>query len=47
MGRFPKLSADEVAMLHNRAAAGESKTELATEYGISRATLYAYIKIAA
>lgn len=47
MGRFAKLSAEQAADLRRRAAAGESKTELASEFGISRATLYATIKAAA
>ena len=47
MGRFAKLSADQVADLCSRAAAGESKTKLAADFGISRATLYATIKAAA
>jgi DNA invertase Pin-like site-specific DNA recombinase len=47
MGRTAKLSADQVALIRTRAAAGESKTDLAAEYEISRATLYAAIKVAA
>lgn len=43
MGRKAKLSDDQVAALRRRAAT-ESKTALAVEYGISRATLYATIK---
>lgn len=46
MGRTAKLTADQVAAIRTRAAAGESKTDLAAEYGISRATLYASIKAA-
>ena len=44
MGRTAKLSADQVAAIRQRAAAGEAKTDLATEFGISRATLYASLK---
>lgn len=44
MGRFPKLSDDQVATIRARAASGESKTDLASEFGVSRATLYASIK---
>lgn len=44
MGRPAKLSADKVSDIRQRAAAGESKTDLASEFGISRATLYASIK---
>lgn len=47
MGRHPKLTADQAETLRKRIAAGESKTELAAEYGISRATLYTAIKAAA
>ena len=47
MGRTAKLSADQVADLRTRAAAGESKTKLASDFGISRATLYATIKVTA
>lgn len=47
MGRFAKLSAEHEADLRTRAAAGESKTVLAGEFGISRATLYATLKAAA
>lgn len=47
MGRHAKLSADQVAVLRHRAADGESKTALATEFGVSRATLYAAIKATA
>lgn len=43
MGRHAKLSADQVATICQRAAEGESKTALAEEYGVSRATLYAAI----
>lgn len=44
MGRTAKLSTDQVATIRTRAAAGESKTNLSTEFGISRATLYTAIK---
>jgi len=47
MGRTAKLNADQVAAIRTRAAEGESKTDLATEYGVSRATLYAAIKATA
>lgn len=42
-GRKPSLSADQVASLKARAAAGEKKAELAREFGISRPTLYEYL----
>jgi DNA invertase Pin-like site-specific DNA recombinase len=47
MGRAAKLSAQQAAVLCSRAAAGESKTDLAAEFGVSRATLYSTIKAAA
>jgi DNA invertase Pin-like site-specific DNA recombinase len=47
MGRHAKLTADQVADLCKRAKAGESKVELAKEFGISRATLYSTIKAVA
>lgn len=47
MGRTAKLSAQQAAVLCSRAAAGESKTDLAVEFGISRATLYSTIRAAA
>lgn len=47
MGRTAKLSAERAAELCSRAAAGESKTELAKEFEVSRATVYATIKAAA
>jgi DNA invertase Pin-like site-specific DNA recombinase len=46
MGRFAKLSAERAAELCRRVATGESKTELAKEFEVSRATLYATIKAA-
>jgi DNA invertase Pin-like site-specific DNA recombinase len=39
-GRKPSLSPDRVAQLRTRVAAGESKSELAKEFKISRQTLY-------
>ena len=39
-GRKPSLTALQVAEIRKRAAAGEKKTGLAAEYGISRQTLY-------
>lgn len=43
MGRSAKLSAQQAAEVRQRAAI-ESKTALAAEFGVSRATLYAVIK---
>lgn len=42
-GRKPSLSADQIANLKLRAAAGEKKAELARQFGISRPTLYEYL----
>lgn len=39
-GRTQKLTNDQVTVLKERAAKGEDKTRLATEFGISRPTLY-------
>lgn len=46
MGRFPKLTDDQKAIVRQRAAEGESKTKLADEYEISRATLYSILNAA-
>lgn len=43
-GRNRKLSAEQIPELAQRAAAGESKATLAREYGISRETLYQYLR---
>lgn len=43
-GRKPKLSEEEVKQLREQAAAGTNKTKLAAEFGISRETLYQYLK---
>jgi len=42
-GGKPKLSADQVAQLRTRAAAGEKKAVLARDFGISRETVYSYL----
>ena len=39
-GRKPSLTRIQIAEIRKRAAAGEKKTGLAAEYGISRQTLY-------
>jgi DNA invertase Pin-like site-specific DNA recombinase len=44
-GRKRALSADQVADLKARIAAGEKKAKLAREFGISRDTLYSYLTI--
>lgn len=43
-GRKRALSTDKAAELAWRAAAGESKAALAREYGISRETVYQYVR---
>jgi DNA invertase Pin-like site-specific DNA recombinase len=43
-GRKRSLSAEEVCVLNERAKAGNNKSELAKEFGISRQTLYGYLK---
>lgn len=42
-GRKRSLSAEQVADLCRRAAGGQAKTALATEFGISRQTVYQYL----
>ena len=43
-GRKPALTDDQAAMLRKRAASGEKKAALAREPGISRETLYQYLR---
>jgi DNA invertase Pin-like site-specific DNA recombinase len=43
-GRKKSLSDSEIADLRQRASAGEKKTTLAHEFGISRETLYQYLR---
>ncbi len=43
-GGKPKLNADQVAQLRQRAHAGEKKAVLARQFGISRETLYSYLR---
>jgi DNA invertase Pin-like site-specific DNA recombinase len=43
-GRKPSLTAEQVVELRKRAAAGEQKTALAREFGISRETLYQHTR---
>jgi DNA invertase Pin-like site-specific DNA recombinase len=43
-GRKKALSNDQSAQMRQRAAAGEPKAALAREFGISRETLYQYLK---
>jgi len=43
-GRKKSLSPEQVAALKARAAAGEKKAGLAREFGISRETVYQYLR---
>jgi DNA invertase Pin-like site-specific DNA recombinase len=43
-GRKPSLSAEQVEQLRGRVAAGEKKAGLARQFGISRETLYSYLR---
>jgi len=43
-GRKPSLTPEQVQMLNSRAKAGEKRAGLAREFGISRETLYTYIR---
>jgi DNA invertase Pin-like site-specific DNA recombinase len=43
-GRKPALNAERIAQLREQAATGANKTKLAKEFGISRETLYQYIR---
>jgi len=43
-GRKPKLTPDQIADLKARIKAGEKKTRVAGELGISRETLYQYLR---
>ena len=43
-GRKPALTGDQVRDLQRRAQAGEAKTRLAEDFGISRETVYQYLR---
>ncbi|MFI7708874.1 recombinase family protein [Nonomuraea sp. NPDC049480] len=43
-GRRPALTAEQARQLCERAAAGESKSALARQFGISRETVYSYLR---
>jgi DNA invertase Pin-like site-specific DNA recombinase len=45
-GRKKSLSEDLACQLRERARAGEAKATLAREFGISRATVYQYLRTA-
>ena len=44
-GRKKSLSDSQIAELKQRVSAGEKKTTLAREFGISRETLYQYLRV--
>ena len=46
-GRKPALTAEQAQQLRERAVAGEKKSALAREFGISRETVYSYLRPAA
>jgi DNA invertase Pin-like site-specific DNA recombinase len=46
-GRKPRLAVAQVRVLRQRAEAGEPKAQLARELGISRETLYQYLRVQA
>lgn len=43
-GRKPALTAEQAQQLRTRAGDGEPKSLLAREFGISRETVYAYLR---
>jgi DNA invertase Pin-like site-specific DNA recombinase len=43
-GRKPALNAEQAQQLRERAAAGERKSVLARDFGISRETVYSYLR---
>ena len=43
-GRKRSLTAEQISQLHERAAAGAAKAMLAREFGISRETVYQYLR---
>ena len=46
-GRKKALSSERETELRRRASAGEPKAKLAREFGVSRETLYQYLKVTA
>ncbi|PPJ36554.1 transposase [Nocardia nova] len=46
-GRKPALTPEQAQQLRDRAAAGEPKSALATEFGVSRETVYNYLRTGA
>lgn len=45
-GRRAAFTPEQAQVVRDRALAGESKTELAREYGVSRKTIYEYLRAA-
>jgi DNA invertase Pin-like site-specific DNA recombinase len=45
-GRAPALTPEQARQLCERTAAGERKSALAKEFGVSRDTVYAYLRTA-
>jgi DNA invertase Pin-like site-specific DNA recombinase len=43
-GRKPALTPEQAHQVRERAAAGERKSALAREFGISRETIYSYLR---
>jgi DNA invertase Pin-like site-specific DNA recombinase len=43
-GRRPVLNGEKIRQLRERIASGEKKTRIARDFGISRETLYAYLR---
>lgn len=43
-GRKPALTAEQAQQLRERVGAGEKKSALAKEFGISRETVYSYLR---
>jgi DNA-binding XRE family transcriptional regulator len=43
-GRKPALNSERIAQLREGASAGANRSNLAKEFGISRETLYQYIR---
>lgn len=43
-GRKPSITPEQTEQIRTRASAGESKAALAREFGISRETVYAYLR---
>jgi DNA invertase Pin-like site-specific DNA recombinase len=44
-GRKPLLSAEQIIQMRQRIAAGEQKTQVARDLGISRETVYQYLRL--